>query len=219
MSFFTEEAFDVLEEFSANNTKEWFGENKSRYEETVRKPFANLLAGVSERLAATDLPYSGGEKTMFRVNRDVRFSADKSPYNTRVSGLLTPNGTKSEAGALLYIHLEEDGGFAVGGLYKPPTPRLEELRTAMIEKEEDFQGCLDGLRSAGHLLDRSDATKTMPRGFNEFADHPFTDYIKLKNLMVRLELPKQDWLSEDLAQRLHDFALSARPLFAFLARN
>ena len=61
MSFFTKEAFDVLEEFSVNNTKEWFAENKSRYEATVRKPFANLLLGMSEDLAATDLPYSGGD--------------------------------------------------------------------------------------------------------------------------------------------------------------
>ena len=219
MSFFTKEAFDVLEEFSVNNTKEWFAENKSRYEATVRKPFANLLLGVSEDLAATDLPFSGGEKTMFRVNRDVRFSADKSPYSTHVSGLLTPSGTKSEAGALLYIHLEEGGGFAVGGLYNPPTSRLGELRTAMIEKEKDFQVCLDQLQSADLSLDRSDATKTMPRGFNEFADHRFANHIKLKNLMVRIELSKQDWVSEGLAQRLKEFALSARPLFTFLARN
>ena len=89
----------------------------------------------------------------------------------------------------------------------------------MIEKEKDFQDCLDQLQSADLSLDRSDATKTMPRGFNEFANHRFANHIKLKNLMVRIELSRQDWVSEGLAQRLKDFALSARPLFTFLARN
>jgi len=216
---FTQQTFDVLEQFSINNSKEWFMENKSTYESVVRRPFAEMLEEISSHLLSTDLPYSGGEKTMFRVNRDVRFSSDKSPYNTHVSGLLTPDGTKSEATALLYFHLEEDGLFAVGGLYKPSTERLGGLRTAMLEKEPDFRACLDELQSAGLSLDSSDATKTMPRGFNDYADHPLSEYIKLKNLMVRIDLSRAELLSSGLSRQLSEFALSARPLFSFLSRH
>lgn len=219
MPILSNETFEVLESLRLNNNKEWFAENKRNYEAQVRSPFAALLEQLSESLLGTAVPYKGGEKTMFRVNRDVRFSNDKSPYSTHVSGLLTPSGTKGESSALLYLHLDANGGFCVAGLYRPSTDRLEELRNAMIEKPKEFSALLASLEANDLKLDDSEATKTMPRAFSDFADHQFSGEIKLKNLMVRKELSKADIVADNLVIDLRKFALDSSPLLDFIGRN
>lgn len=219
MPIFSKDTFQVLKTLTQNNNKEWFAENKTRYEESVRRPFAALLEQLTESLSGTSVPFRGGEKTMFRVNRDVRFSNDKSPYSTHVSGLLTPSGTKSEANALVYIHLDLNGGFCVAGLYHPSTDRLEELRNAMIEKPAEFSALLDQLAKTGLELDSSEATKTMPRAFTDFAGHQLASQIKLKNLMVRKEFSKADLVSDSLVNDLKKFALDSAQLLDFIGRN
>lgn len=219
MPIFSNEAFRVLKTLTQNNNKEWFSENKTRYEDTVRKPFAALLEQLTTTLSGTSVPFRGDEKTMFRAHRDVRFSNDKSPYSTHVSGLLTPSGTKSESNALLYFHLDMNGGFCVAGLYHPSTDRLEELRNAMIEKPKEFSALLEHLSKKGLELDSSESTKTMPRAFSDFADHQFASQIKLKNLLVRKELSKADVLSDHLVSDLKKFALDAAELLGFIGRH
>lgn len=219
MSKISTRAFELLSELRENNNKEWFEENKSDYQTLVRKPFADLLESLSAELERRGLEYRGGEKTMFRVNRDVRFSLDKSPYSTHVSGVLTPSGTKSEASPLVYLHMESNGGFAVAGIYHPTSDKLDAIRQAIIENETEFSKVLHSLESAGLALDTSEKTKNMPRAFTGHPDHVHSWVLKLKNLMVRLEISKSDWQSEDLIANLSDFAVHASPLLDFLRRH
>ncbi|MEL6700467.1 MAG: DUF2461 family protein, partial [Pseudomonadota bacterium] len=90
---FTDKSFEFLEGLAANNDRDWFNEHKPTFQEYLETPFANLLEALSNRLADADVTLEGSKKTMFRMNRDVRFSEDKSPYKTAVSGLLTRDGT------------------------------------------------------------------------------------------------------------------------------
>jgi len=210
-------SFRLLSELSQNNNKEWFDLNKPAYLEHVRKPFATVLETLSQELAASGLTFIGSEKTMFRVNRDVRFSNDKSPYSTHVSGVLTPSGTKSEASPLIYLHMEAEGGFAVAGLYHPQTDRLDALRESILENAERFAEILETLSKAGLGLDKSEATKNMPRAFTAYGDHPLADVIKLKNMMVRIEIPMEGWMGSDLVSRVAKFAKASSPLLDFLS--
>lgn len=219
MSQISQTSFRILSELSQNNNKEWFDTNKTAYQEHVRKPFATLLENLSRQLADHGMTFVGNEKTMFRVNRDVRFSNDKSPYSTHVSGVLTPSGTKSEASPLIYLHMEAHGGFAVAGLYHPPTDRLDALRESILENSEEFSEILNSLAESGLVLDASEATKNMPRAFTSFAEHQLADVIKLKNMMVRIEFPMEDWISPDLASKLATFAQASSPLLQFLSKQ
>lgn len=219
MSQISETSFRILSELSQNNNKEWFDINKPAYLEHVRKPFADLLETLSQELAAAGMAFSGSEKTMFRLNRDVRFSNDKSPYSTHVSGVLTPSGTKSEASALIYLHMEADGGFAVAGLYRPQTDRLDALRESILENEQRFAEIVDLLSQSGLDLDSSEATKNMPRAFTAFADHALADVIKMKNLMVRIDIPQEGWIGSDLVSRLSKFVQASKPLLDFLRNS
>jgi uncharacterized protein (TIGR02453 family) len=86
------DAFAFLENLAANNDREWFNANKKTFATELERPFVHLLETLSARLADASRPLSGGKTTVFRMNRDVRFSDDKRPYKTNLSGLLTPSG-------------------------------------------------------------------------------------------------------------------------------
>jgi len=219
MSVFSENTFQCLEELELNNNRDWFIANKNRLEQEVRGPFASLLETLSDLLSENGLSLHGGPKTMFRMNRDVRFSNDKSPYKTFVSGLLTKTGTKDISTGLVYLHLDSRGGFVVSGLYQPPTERLYELRTSMIKKHSEFAATLSSLRMAGLELDSTDATKNMPRGFSEFADHEHSESLKLKNIMIRRDLKRSEWWKPGFDTEVVQFAMASRPILEFLDKN
>ena len=219
MSIFSENTFQYLEELELNNNRDWFIANKNRLEQEVRGPFASLLETLSDLLSENGLSLHGGPKTMFRMNRDVRFSNDKSPYKTFVSGLLTKTGTKDISTGLVYLHLDSRGGFVVSGLYQPPTERLYELRTSMIKKHSEFAATLSSLRMAGLELDSTDATKNMPRGFSEFADHEHSESLKLKNIMIRRDLKRSEWWKPGFDTEVVQFAMASRPILEFLDKN
>lgn len=212
----TETTFRWFADLEADNSAEWFHANRATFDEYVAEPFEDLLEEVTARLAGTDAPLRGGPATTFRMNRDVRFSADKSPYSTARSALLTRSGTKSESGGLVYVQLGVDGGLLAGGLYKPPTARLDPLRQSMLEDPDGFSAVVDALAASGHELDRSDAVKTMPRGYTEHADHPLAPYLRLRQLVVMQPLPKAAWLDDTAADRVVEFALGIAPLLRFV---
>ena len=213
---FTETSFRFLSDLAANNDSAWFRANRETFERAVDEPFVSLLEEVTGRLAGSEVPLRGGAGTTFRMNRDVRFSHDKSAYSLYRSGLLTPGGTKTENAGLVYVQLSADGGLLAGGLYKPPTPALAPLRQSMLEDPNGFSTVLQRLREAGHELDTSDAVKTMPRGYAEHADHPLAGYLRLRQFVVMHPLPRQTWLDDTVADRVASFAIGVAPLLAFV---
>ena len=213
---FIKASFTWLSDLESDNTTTWFHEHREGYTRLVELPFIELLEDVTGRLRGTAVPLQGGRATTFRINRDVRFSSDKSPYNTTRSGLLTRGGTKAESGGLVYVQLDATGGLVAAGLYKPPTARLEPLRQSMLDDPDAFSRLVSQLRTAGHELDRSEVVKTMPRGYAEHADHPLAEHLRLKQLIVNRELPRSCWLDDTVAERITEFAISVAPLLAFV---
>lgn len=213
---FTGETFLFLSGLADNNDSAWFAEHREVFARAVDEPFTDLLEEVTGRLAGSRAPLRGGAATTFRMNRDVRFSTDKSPYSTHRSGVLTPGGTKSEGSGLVYVQLSADGGLLAGGLYKPPTAALDPLRQAMLDDPDRFSAVVDELARAGHALDTSDAVKTMPRGYAEHAEHPLAPYLRLRQLVVVEQLPRSVWLDDTVADRVTGFALEVAPLLAYI---
>lgn len=212
---FTRQSFEFLEGLETNNDKDWFDKNREIYETKLRDPFASVLERLTVRLQTAELPLQGSKKTMFRINRDVRFSKDKSPYSTHVSGLLTPTGTKSESGSIVYLHLGKDGGFAAAGFHQLKASRLKPIRERMIDKATAFDGVRDAIAMAGLEWTMEDRVKTMPRGFADHEDHRHADFIRMKNLIVRIDLPKVAWTDDSVLDRVEDMARNAMPLLCF----
>jgi uncharacterized protein (TIGR02453 family) len=213
---FTPDTLAFFEGLEANNDRDWFLANKKRFQSSVEAPFASLLDAVTLRLQRAELPLAGSRKTMFRMNRDVRFSNDKSPYKTNISALLTPSGTKDEAAGLMYVQLGRAGLFLAAGLYRGDPQQLGPVRDAILAEAEAFDGVIRAVRDAGLAFSLQDSLTGMPRGYTEHADHPHAWALRLKTVVVQQDLSRKESLSADLPERLAAFALGAMPLMRFL---
>ena len=211
----TDRTFQLLAELDGNNNKEWFDAHREEVRHFVQNPFEGLLEMVSTKLADAELPLSGGRQTTFRMNRDVRFSADKRPYNSHVSGVLTPSGTKSEKGGLVYVHLGPDGGFLAGGHYKLPPKELGPIRDRIVERPDAFRRVLDDLADAGLKLCREVTLKSMPQGYADHADAWFAEHLKLQAYFVRRDLGLDEWKSDAVARAVARFAQDCAGLIRF----
>ena len=212
---FTQRSFDLLKELAANNNREWFNDHKEEVEDRLQLPFAELLDAASRRLAKKKIGLSGGPETMFRMNRDVRFSADKAPYKAQVSGMITPSGSKELHGGVLYAQITADGGMLACGHYQLSATDLGPIRDRIVKEPAAFEKVLKSLEKAGLSLSEEDALKTMPRGFTDRADHPLAKYLKLKSLIVSEDVPKSVWLDGGVLDRMVAVGVACAPLLAF----
>lgn len=215
MTLITEKSFGLLSQLAQNNTKECYFAHKTDIMNHCLTPFGEMLEYVSNRLLDSPFPLEGSAKTMFRMNRDVRFSNDKSPYKTTVSGLLTPSGTKAEMAGMVYVELNATGGWVAGGFYRLPTPQIGLIRQRILNETATFQGILDTLKKAGTGLADIDRLTRMPKGFSEYEDHPNAEEIKLKSFIVRADITKEAWLNGDVTGIVTDLASQAIPLILF----
>ncbi len=213
--FFTKDSFQVLAELRANNDKAWMEDNRARVETLCRDPFEKMLNAVSFAMEVNDISLSGSKKTMFRLHRDVRFSKNKAPYNSHVSGLLSPSGTKNEGRGVLYFQINPEGGRMGCGHYMLDAKALAPLRDKMVENPDAFKRVLTALEDGGFKLSMDNSLINMPRGFKEQTHHELADYIKLKSLAVRVDIPKTEWIKGDIIENAVNLARACGPLLAF----
>lgn len=213
---FSKRTFAFLRELEANNERAWFQEHKDHYATDVQAPFAFMLARVSDALAGSAVPWRGSSATMFRINRDVRFSKDKRPYKTNASGMLTPDGRKRVDGPVIYVQLDARGGFIGAGVYRLAPASLAPIRAAIVDEDGPFDDVVAALKRAKLALEDADALATMPRGFAAHADHPHAAYLKLKSFLVTRKLTQKAWLANTVVDDIATFARAAAPLLAFL---
>ncbi|WP_158265246.1 DUF2461 domain-containing protein [Blastopirellula marina] len=212
---FTDRSFQLLEELHANNNREWFQPHKQEIGELLLDPFADLLEVTTAKLKDARRPMIGSKQTIFRLNRDVRFSKDKRPYKEHVSGLLTPSGSKKDDSALLYAHLAADGGFIASGFYKMETKVLNLFRDRIIEDAKLFRTITRKLLKAGYEFEPFEPLKSMPRGYSEYADHEHAAYLKLKSYVVTKPQTREVWIDGSIVKRLVALHKASGDLYQF----
>src|SRR6202022_2317029 len=133
---FTPRLFDFLRELRVNNHREWFQRNRARYEKDVRDPALQFITDVgpalrkiSPHLVADSRPVGG---SLFRINRDIRFSADKSPYKTAVGMSFGHDEGREAAAPGFSLHLEPGESFAGGGIHMADNATLNKIRDAIV---------------------------------------------------------------------------------------
>ena len=215
MTLISKTSFDLLDQLARNNTKDWYDAHKADIKTHCLAPFGEMLEHVSNRRMDSDRPLEGSAKTMFRMHRDVRFSKDKTPYKSSVSGVLTPSGTKAEMAGMVYVEMNASGGWVAGGFYKLPTAQLSLIRQRIIDEPDAFQTVLDGLSDAGTGLADMDRLTRMPKGFSEYEDHPFAEDIKRKSFIIRADVAMASWLNGDVTGIVADLACTVGPLVKF----
>lgn len=198
-----------LTELSQTNNRPWFIMNKPRYD-ILRAEFQDVVTELIRALSKFDKQVAACDpkKAMFRINRDIRFSNDKTPYKTRFSAGITPNDKRRPSaggGSTYYFQIERTGklGFGVGE-YLPPAPRLKAIREHVVNDATGFTKVLKNkhLRATyGDLLDE-DKLQRPPKGFDP--DHPLVEYLKLKSFFVWTEVDLELNAPDKLVPRLAD---------------
>jgi len=183
-----------LKELADNNNRPWFIMNKPRYD-ILREEFLQVVTDVIAEVGKFDpaVKFCNPKKAMFRINRDVRFANDKSPYKTRFSAAIAPNDMRrpSKAGGpTYYMQIDGQGRLLFGaGEYMPPAGRLRALRQHMVDDAAGFTKVLKNkkLRATFGDIQNEGKLQRPPKGFDPDAEH--IEYIKLKSFFVWTEVP------------------------------
>jgi uncharacterized protein (TIGR02453 family) len=202
-------ALSFLEDLKFNNNREWFNANRKRYDES-RAAFEVLVADVMSQFAPVeDLDKTAVKDCIFRINRDVRFTKDKSPYKSNL-GALVGNGGRKSTGRSYYINLEAGESFIAGGVYDPQPETLKIIRAAIAEKPNQLRKIItnkDFVKFFGDL--RGDALKTAPKGYA--SDHPAIDLLKRKQFLALHLLKDDDVLKDDFAAHIVEVCKVLKP--------
>lgn len=143
MGYFTKEFLEFFRALEKNNSTEWFRENKSWYETAVKEPFYRLVEELIQRIHHDDPKVTIAPKdAIFRINRDIRFSKDKSPYKTHVSALISREGRKSKEAPGFYLQLSSHEIMVAGGAYVVEKESLQKIRTKIARSSKEFDKLL-----------------------------------------------------------------------------
>ena len=212
---FGKQAIPFFKGVAFHQNKAWFDENRALYDRDFVEPMIALLDDLSARFAKARIPLrADGKRSMFRLNRDIRFSKDKSPYKTHGGAVMTRSGDKSDNG-LLYIHIDPNGCFAAAGFYMPETDDLAKLRKAMASSGKQFLAMEAALRKGKLELGDSDQLTRVPKGFEKLKDGPLDGAIRLKSFIVEEKLPQKLIGTSQLADAIFDFTKRGMPLLKF----
>lgn len=196
------EALEFYEGLEADNSRTYWTSHLHVYEQKVRAPMLELLAELEPEFGAGKL---------FRPYRDVRFSADKTPYKTTIAASLERGG---------YIQLSANGLAAGAGMYVMAPDQLDRYRRAVAADSSgrELERIVERAERDGMTITGHDALKTAPRGYPK--DHPRVDLLRRKGLIAWQRWPVAAWLGTERARdRVVEFLRASRPLTAWLARQ
>ena len=211
---FDPKAFQFLEALTNNQNRIWFAEHRSEYEDFVRDPMKRFTDALSASLAAKEVPLWGDPKrSLYRINRDARFSKAKHPYNMHASGLFTRTGDKHSSG-VLYFRLDPLGSRVAAGYMQPEPPVLKKLRQGILDNPKAWLSLEKSLKHKGYELDYSHTLARIPRGFDEVPVE-LEKALKLKGWIIRKQLPRNIVCSNTLIKEVTAFAVDLLPLLSF----
>jgi len=206
---FSQRALRFFPGLARHNEKPWFEAHREEYETEVRQPMRDLIEDLDTRFAQF-APEIGGDpkRSMFRINRDIRFSKDKSPYKTHAAcwfhhlNAARNVGSEADAGSAgYYFHLEPGGRSMIGaGIWKPPRPQLNKLRGTIAKEPKGFDQMARSIPRRFGGLDDEGALKRMPRGYAE--DHPAAKWLRFQSFTSGRALTDAQVTSTSLAALL-----------------
>lgn len=207
-----------LKDLKKNNDKSWFDRNRPKYE-MAKENFAQLIQTLITRQGGNDSSIAAlkAKECMFRINRDVRFAKDKSPYKTNFGASINKGGKKSLL-AGYYFHIEPGRSFAGGGMYMPLPDDLRKVRQEIDYNFDTFKKIIGSkkFKAVYGALNRSEeyVLSRVPKGYE--ADNAAAEYLKLKSFIAFVPLSDADLLSKTLIKKTIDAFETLRPLLNFL---
>ncbi|MGA8043252.1 MAG: DUF2461 domain-containing protein, partial [Terracidiphilus sp.] len=203
-------ALTFLRNLARHNDREWFTPRKAQFEAELKEPMLAVIRKITD--AMLDFAPSHvrpAEKSLFRIYRDTRFSADKTPYKTHVAAWWTHTGLDKTSGAGYYFHVSAKEVIIAAGAYMPEKDQLAAIRNWLLEHHAAFRKLLQkpAVRRTFDEFEGNALTRP-PKGFP--ADHPALDLIQCRQWGLAATLPATAALKPDLAaQVIRHFRIAA----------
>lgn len=214
--FFTEDYFNFFKELAANNHRDWFHENKKRYENSVKNPFNAFVAELIRLVQLEDKSVDIEPKqAIFRINRDIRFSKDKTPYKTNNSAIITKDGRKGMYNPGLYIEMGPAHIRVYGGLYRPEKELLYAIRKKIAANPAALEKAINNAafkKEYGEI--RGDKNKIIPKEFKAVSEKQPLIYNKAFYYFT--EIPLEKISSPKLAELVLEKYRAAKSVRDFL---
>lgn len=210
-----------LKDLQKNNNKPWFEKNRAAYE-AAKTDFGSFIQTIIDKHGKKDdtIKELKAKDCMFRINRDVRFAKDKSPYKNNFGASINRGGKKSIY-AGYYFHCQPGEAFVGGGLWVPMPPELKKVRQEVDYCFDEFKKITGSKKFTtvyGDLIKDSETSLVkVPQGFEK--DNPAADYIKLKSFIAMKKLGDKELTSKDLTPLVLEAFETLRPLLVFINRS
>jgi uncharacterized protein (TIGR02453 family) len=215
---FTKATFLFLDELAANNNREWFEQNKARYEMLVRTPaleYIEQMGPALEKIAPhfrADPRKIGG--SLMRVHRDTRFSNDKTPYKTNIGIQFRHSLCKDVHAPGFYVHIATDECFLAVGCWHPEPDSRGKIRDLIVDDTEQWIAARDQKRFTRRWALSGDSLNRPPRGYD--SAHLALDDLKRKDFIGVSPLSPDDVMSENLVKLTSTRFAAAVPFMSFL---
>ncbi len=208
-----------LKDLAKNNNKPWFDTNRSRYQD-AKADFEIFVGSLLSAFIKFDdsLHHLVAKDCMFRINRDVRFSNDKSPYKTNMAMYASKGGKKAFDCAGYYLHIEPGKCFFAGGIWMPPAPILKTIRQEIdynfaafkkILSEKRFANTFGGLSKEGDVL-----LTRPPKGYEE--NNPAIAFLKYKSFIASVNFPDEVLTQKDAGKTIAAYGKNLYPFIQYL---
>jgi uncharacterized protein (TIGR02453 family) len=211
-----------LKELKKNNNKPWFDSHREKYL-SAKIDFENFIGKLLPVISAfdSDIKELQVKNCTFRINRDIRFSKDKTPYKTNMGASLNRGGKKSVF-AGYYFHLEPGGkSFAGGGLWMPAAPELKKLRQEIDYCFPEFKKIINGpaftSRYPGLEMNEGQMLVNVPKGYDK--ENPAAPFLKLKSFVATRDIPDTLLTTPVLTKEVALAFKALMPLVKFMNRS
>jgi len=218
MKAINKSTLEFLSDIKHNNNRDWFIKNRNRYLE-AREDYESFVQAVIDGISIFDPILKGLEvkSCTYRINRDIRFSNDKTLYKSHLGAFIVRGGKKNgDRFAGYYVHVEPgNNSMIAGGAYIPPAPWLKLIREKIDEKGDKFMKIITDkgfVKCFGEL--EGEKLKTAPRGFPK--DHPYLEFLKLKSYLVVKMITDKEVVGKDCFDLIIRASKIMKPLNDFL---
>jgi uncharacterized protein (TIGR02453 family) len=218
MKHIHQSTLDFLKDLRNHNERDWFIRNRKRYDES-RMNYDLFIQVVIDRITEFDPILRGLEakSCTYRINRDIRFSTDKTLYKTHFGAFIVKGGRKNgDRYAGIYIHVEPgNNSMIAGGAYIPPMPWLKAIRENIDERGEYFLEIIRNREFIDIFGDiEGESLKSAPRGYSN--DHPFIEFLKMKSYLASRMITDKEIVSSDCLEIIIRASKVMKPLNDFL---
>jgi len=216
----SKDTLQFLEDLKANNNRDWFLANKKRYD-AYKADYHKLINDLLDVMKPLDasLELLEVKHCTFRINRDIRFSKDKSPYKTHM-GIWLPCGSRSSESSGYYLQIDKENAFVGGGMYCPMPEQLQKIRKEINFFHEDLVSIINekSFKSIyGNLSRDENATlKNPPRGYDK--EHPAIEFLKLKSFTAIQKFDVNEATQKDFVANVSKKMMALKPLNDYINR-